>query len=68
MRLFQKRRDAKRLAQIGSCVDTCYLLKVNNEPEMTFAERADLLKYLENFRHENQIFKLEIYRMEMYSL
>lgn len=63
-----KRKVAKRLAEIGACVDTSYLLYVNNEDPMTFGSYDDILSYLQNFRDNNVISKLQIFRIETYSL
>lgn len=65
---FFRRRCAKRLAKIGSIVDTSYLVYLNNEDPMTFALRDDAYKYIKNYRDNNAIFKLQIFRIESYSL
>lgn len=66
--LFKRRKLAQRLARIGSCVDTSYLLYVNNEDAMSFHSYDDALSYLKSFRSDNIIYKLQIFRIETYSL
>lgn len=66
--MFFKRKLAKKLAKIGSCVSTSFVLYVNNEQPISFECKSDLFNYLKEFRSNNLIFKLEIYRIETYSL
>lgn len=65
---FIRKKTAKRLAAIGSCVDTSYMLYVNNENPISFPCKDDLLSYLSEFRQNNVISRLQIYRIETYSL
>lgn len=66
--MFEKLKMRRKLQNVGACVDTSYLLYINNEQPITFALRNDLMSYVQNFRNENPIFKLQIYRIETYSL
>lgn len=66
--MFQKRKLAKKLASIGSRVESSFMLHLNNEPAMTFQSKEDLLKYLETYRETNTIYSLAIYRVDVYSL
>lgn len=66
--MFQGLKLRRRLKQIGSSISTSFLLYVNNEKPMSFDTRSSALSYLKRFREENVIFKLEIYRIETYSL
>lgn len=67
-KFFFRRICAKRLANIGSIVDTSYLVYLNNEGPMSFPTKDDAFKYIKNYRDNNVIFKLQIYRIESYSL
>lgn len=66
--MFEKRKMAKRLARIGSMVDTSFMVYVNNEEPIRFESYSDALDYLKRFRSENVIHKLQIFRIETYSL
>lgn len=66
--MFKNAKYRKRLRQIGSCVDVQFLLYVNNEEPMQFADEKSAIAYLKNFRKENEIFKIQMYRIESYSL
>lgn len=58
----------KRLKRIGSSVDTSYMLYINNQQPISFPTQDDCFRYIKDFRRENVIFKLEIFRIETYSL
>ena len=58
----------RRLKRIGSSCDTSYMLYVNNDEPCVFPSRSDVESYLSHYRSENIIFKLQIYRIETYSL
>lgn len=66
--MFWRRKIAKRLAQIGSNVDTSYMCFVNNDDPCTFPSYDDILSYLKQYRENNVISRLQIYRIETYSL
>lgn len=66
--MFEKRKMAKRLAKIGSCVDMSFLLYINNEEPISFPTYANCVAYLKEFRENNVISKLQIFRIETYSL
>ena len=68
MSLFFKRKLAKRLASVGATVDTSFLLYVNNEAPISFSTQNDCISYLKSFRENNVISRLQIYRIETYSL
>lgn len=59
---------AKRLAKIGSCVDTSFMVYVNNEEPISFPTMDNVLSYLKEYRSNNVICRLQIYRIETYSL
>lgn len=62
------RKVARQLANLGSIVDTSYMIEVNNEPALTFPTNDDVIAYLSKFRENNVIFRLKIYRVAVYSL
>lgn len=66
--MFKKRKMAKQLASVGSHVDTSYMIYVNNEEPVMFPSRDECMSYLKQFRESNEIFKLQIFRIETYSL
>lgn len=66
--MFHNLRLRKRLQRIGSSVDVSYLLYLNNLEPISFPSQDDCFQYIKNFRNENVIFKLQIYRIETYSL
>lgn len=66
--MFLRLKQKRALKKDGSLVDSKFLLFINNCEPMTFSTRADLSKYLRNFRNETDIFKLQIFRVETYSL
>lgn len=59
---------AKRLAAIGSTVDISFLLYLNNDEPISFPSYDDALNYLRDYRSQNVISRLQIYRIETYSL
>lgn len=66
--MFKKRKLARKLASIGSHVESVYMVYLNNNEPLSFSSKSDLTSYVEHFREENVIFKLQIYRIETYSL
>ena len=52
----------------GSIVDTSFLVYINNESPMKFILKDDVIDYLEKYRKGTQIFKLQIFKVETYSL
>lgn len=58
----------RRLKSTGDLVETQYVVFLNNVDPMYFNSRAELDDYFSNFRKENEIFKLQIFRVETYSL
>lgn len=58
----------RRFRQIGTSVDVSYLLYLNNQEPIHFPSQKDCFAYVKQFRNENVIFKLEIFRIETYSL
>lgn len=58
----------RRLCQIGTSVDVSYLLYLNNQEPIHFPSQNDCFAYIRQFRNENEIFKLQVYRIETYSL
>lgn len=66
--MFRNHKLRRRLAKIGSNVDVNYLLYLNNQEPITFPSQEACFKYIQDYRSENVIFKLQIYRIETYSL
>ena len=64
MGLFFNRKIAHRLAQVGSSIDTSYLLYVNNEEAISFPSKEDCISYLQQFRENNIISRIQIYRID----
>lgn len=58
----------KRLEALGSSVSVLYQIKVNNSDLLTFETEDACYKYLSEYRDNNVIFNLEMYRIEIYSL
>lgn len=61
-------RIRKRLKKDGSLVETNYCLCLNNEEPMYFPNRDALRDYLQKYREQNEIFNLQLFRIETYSL
>lgn len=64
----RKRRMLKRLEAIGSQVNVVYQIRVNNADMIAFDSEDAVYKYLSDYRDNNVIFSLEMYRIEIYSL
>lgn len=64
----RKRKLAKRLAAVGSRVDEQYLLYVNNDEPICFTDYQSVIEAIQKYRERNEIFKLQIFRIETYSL
>lgn len=58
----------RRLNRQGECIETSYLLYLNNLDPMTFPTREALADYLAKYRNENDIFTLHLCRVDVYSL
>lgn len=58
----------RRLKSDGVLVESQFVLFVNNVDPMYFQSRADLDNYLNEFRSHTSIFKLQIFRVDTYSL
>lgn len=66
--MFSTRRVAKKLASVGSRVDCSYLVYINNDEPVTFSTHDECMSYIREYRSNNVIFKLQIFRCEVYSL
>lgn len=66
--MFKWFRINRRLKKEGILVESSYLLYLNNLEPISFENRSDLSAYLKKFRADNEIFKLQIYRIETYSI
>lgn len=58
----------KRLEAIGSQVNVVFQVIVNNSDLISFDSEDAAYKYLSEYRDNNVIFALEMYRIEIYSL
>lgn len=66
--MFRKRKLLKKLCDIGSKVDTQYLVYVNEFDPVSFSNRDECYSYLKKFREDNIIHRLQMYRIETFSL
>lgn len=66
--MFKNRKLAKRLQKIGVQVDETFMVYINNDDGKSFNSYADTLTYIKEYRECNAIFKLQIFRIETYSL
>lgn len=66
--MFKWFRINRRLKRDGALVESSYLLYLNNLDPISFESRSDLSAYLKKYRVDNEIFKLQIYRIETYSI
>lgn len=66
--MFKWFRINRRLKKEGILVESSYILYLNNLDPISFENRADLSAYLKKYRADNEIFKLQIYRVETYSI
>lgn len=64
----RKRKIAKMLQKVGSSVDVSFLVYVNNDEPRKFDSRQSALVFLNDYRKQNTIFNLQIFRIEVYSL
>ena len=65
---WKNRRLVRKLSSIGSRVDSSFMLYVNSDAPVQFAEKSSLIQYLSDYRCTNTIYKLSIYRVDTYSL
>ena len=68
MKLLERRQYYRRLKSIGTSVDTSYLVYINNDNPVSFPSKDDCYNYIRTYRNETRIFKLQIFRIETYSL
>lgn len=66
--MFRNRKIAKKLVAAGSCVDTSFMVYLNNDEPAVFPTHDDCMDYIRSYRENNCIFKMQIYRIETYSL
>lgn len=66
--LFRRKQLKSALENAGSHVDTSFLVYVNNESPMKFVFKDDVFDYLEKYRKGTEIFKLQIFKVETYSI
>lgn len=66
--MLSKRSIRKKLVSIGSRVDESFCVYVNNDDPKYFSCHDDAISYLQNYRENNVIFKLQLFRIETYSL
>ena len=66
--MFRRLKLKRRLKSLGDLVETQYVVFLNNVDPMYFNSRVELYEFLCSFRKENEIFKLQIFRIETYSL
>lgn len=66
--MFRTLKLKRRLKSVGDVIETQFVVFLNNVDPMYFNSRVELENYLCSFREENEIFKLQIYRVETYSL
>lgn len=66
--MFQKRKYLKRLLSLGSNVLVCYRVVLNDDQPIEFADFNEVVSYLSHFRESNVIYKLQLFRVEIYSL
>lgn len=66
--MFSQRKIAKKLSSVGSRVDCSYLVYINNNEPVTLATHDECMSYIREYRFNNVIFKLQIFRFEVYSL
>lgn len=59
---------AKKLAAIGSCVDSSYMIYINNDEPKVFPDKEVAMSFINEYRSQNVIFKLQLYRCDVYSL
>lgn len=66
--MFKWFRINRRLKKEGTLVESSFILYLNNLDPISFENRVDLSAYLKKYRADNEIFKLQIYRIETYSI
>ena len=57
---WKNRRLVRKLSSIGSRVDSSFMLYVNSDAPVQFAEKSSLIQYLSDYRCTNTIYKLSI--------
>lgn len=65
---FKKRKIARKLASIGSHVESTFVVYLNNDEPVSFLCRSSALQYVADYRLINEIFHFQFYRIETYSL
>ena len=66
--MFDRIKYRRRLSKIGSCVESSFLLYVNEVEPMTFPDKESVVSYLTRFRDTTPVYNLKIYRVETYSI
>lgn len=68
MKMFKWLKLRKRVKKDGVLIETSFALFLNNQDMIQFPSRDALQKYLKEYRTNNEIFKMQLYRIETYSL
>lgn len=66
--MFKNLKLRNKLKKVGAMVDTSYLCYVNNDEPRQFETQQDCYNYLKEYRSNNVIFSIKIFRIETYSL
>ena len=66
--MFSNLKYRKRINKDGVLIETKFILYLNNQDAVQFDSRDCMQKYLKKFRENNEIFKMQIYKIETYSL
>ena len=64
----KNRKLKKRISKEGTLSECKYMVYLNNDEPRTFDNRSELQSFLEKYRSTNEIFRLQIFRVEVYSL
>lgn len=66
--MFKRRKYLKRLLSLGTNVLVCFRVVVNDCEPIEFSDYDEVVSYLTRYRESNVIYKLQIFRVEIYSL
>lgn len=66
--MFKRRKLLRKLADVGSSVDVSYMVYINNDEPCVFPSKDDAISYIRQYRLATSIFKLQLFRIEVYSL
>lgn len=67
-KILHKFRCRRALRADGVCVETQFVLHLNNDEPRYFISKSDLIEFLNRYSETNKIFAIHMFRVDCFSL